>query len=52
MLRLVLRVLDGHIPEQYEICSKDVVHPVTDLLSVPLHSPCEPILQPRINPWE
>ena len=52
MVHVVLHVLDDHALEQYAICSKDVVCPRLDLSSVPIHSPCAPILQPRLTTWE
>ena len=52
MVRVVLCVPDEHILKQYAICSKNVVRPGPDLLSVPLHPLSAPVLQPRIAPWE
>ena len=52
MLRVVSRVLDGQVLEKYLIFSKDVICPGSDLLPIPPHAPCAPILQPRLTPWE
>ena len=52
MIRVVSRVTDVHVLEKSAICSKGVVCPGPNLLSVLLHYPRAPILQPRITPWE
>ena len=52
MVQVLLHVPDGHVLEQSVICSKDVVHPGTDLSSVPLNSPCTTNLQLRLMTWE
>ena len=52
MVRVVLRVPDGHVLGKYVICSKNVVRLGPDLLSVPLHTPHAPVLQPLLVPWE
>ena len=52
MVRVVLRVMDIHVLEQYEIFTNDVVYPGLDLSYVPLYSPRASILQLRLKPWE
>ena len=52
MVRVVSRILNDHVLEQYEICSKDVIYPGLDLSSLPPHAPHAPILQPQLTPWE
>ena len=52
MVQVVSRVLDSHVLEQSAICSKNVVRPGRDLLSVPLYPSIAPVLQPRIATWE
>ena len=37
MVRVVLRVPDGHVLEQYAICYEDIIRPGTDLSSIPMH---------------
>ena len=50
MVQVVLHVLYGHVLEQSTICSKDLVRPVLDLSSVPLHYPRVTILQSWLTP--
>ena len=52
MVRVVSHVPDGHVLKKSAICSKDAVLPVLGISSALLHYPREPILQPRLTPWE
>ena len=52
MVRVVSRVPDGDVLEQYDICSEDVIHPGPDLSSIPPHAAYETVLQQRLMPWE
>ena len=52
MVQVVSRFLDGHILEQFAICSKDIICPGPDLLYIPPHNPHAPVLKPRLTPWE
>ena len=52
MVRVVSRVMDGHVLENFVICSNDVVCLGLGLSSVPLNSPCGPVFQPRLLVWE
>ena len=52
MVQVVSHILYGHVLEESAICSKNVVHPGTDLLYVPLYPTSAPVLQPQLAMWE
>ena len=48
MVQVVSRVPDGHVLEQYAICSKDVIRPGPELSYVLLYPPFAYVIQPHL----